>query len=735
MMEKAIKLAKEMGLYVFPTVPNGKAPACRGGHKSASSDPAEVERLFREAPEGAGIGVNLMESGLVAIDYDAYKEDPDDAAWIAECGEKGLFDDAVIHSTPKGGIHYIFDDAYIPRFPGQAGLTIDIKHNGYVLWPPTAGYSRVRGPNGKRCFEEIPKELEKAITAASGRVRKRLGATGTSTMFATADEAIEALRNDIPGQRHDAMMRVAIDVYGDHIGEPVERIVDAAIARVRQALGKKDTARLKELLDPREGGELWRLVEGAGKFVGRSASDDLVAAARSVLEREGTCGSESYAVWEAAEVHIQREAREAAAVILQDADDDAEVIGPTEEMEPTQWIYGAHMVRRRVSVTVAPGGVGKSMLAMTEALAVASGRPLLGQKIWGAHSVLVWNGEDSEEDLRKRFRCACKAFELTQDNLIGKIYLKGADTWPVKLVIATKGGEVTIVEEAVKALKAYITKRKISLVIFDPLVAMHMVSENDNGQMEVVFSVLRDIAKECNCAVEVVHHSTKEGAKHVNEGGERAAEATDARGAGAIVAAARSVRHLANMGAQFAKERGIEREDRMHLVSVTSGKSNLTVMSDAAFWFKRQSIAMNNGRGAYVEGDYVGVAMPYSPPQAAQRDPSDLLAAVLAIAEAPLSQRRVSAQSPGWAGYTVARALKLDVGEGVAQSAKSEAEITNFTAVKKMLAELNMAGGIERDEVLDDARRSREVWVATGDDEFYAELRSEIAALKQEAGR
>src|SRR5690606_4620106 len=45
---------------------------------------------------------------------------------------------------------------------------------------------------------------------------------------------------------------------------------------------------------------------------------------------------------------------------------------------PREWLYGRHLMRKFVSVTVAPGGVGKSSLAIVEAVAMASGKPLLG---------------------------------------------------------------------------------------------------------------------------------------------------------------------------------------------------------------------------------------------------------------------------------------------------------------------------------------------------------------------
>lgn len=42
-----------------------------------------------------------------------------------------------------------------------------------------------------------------------------------------------------------------------------------------------------------------------------------------------------------------------------------------------QWPYGRHHIRKFVSATFAPGGVGKSSLVMGEAQAMASGKPLL----------------------------------------------------------------------------------------------------------------------------------------------------------------------------------------------------------------------------------------------------------------------------------------------------------------------------------------------------------------------
>src|SRR5206468_3445518 len=45
---------------------------------------------------------------------------------------------------------------------------------------------------------------------------------------------------------------------------------------------------------------------------------------------------------------------------------------------PRAWLYGRHYIRKFVSCTVAPGSLGKSSLALVEAIAIAKNLPLLG---------------------------------------------------------------------------------------------------------------------------------------------------------------------------------------------------------------------------------------------------------------------------------------------------------------------------------------------------------------------
>ena len=62
--------------------------------------------------------------------------------------------------------------------------------------------------------------------------------------------------------------------------------------------------------------------------------------------------------------------------------------------EPRDWLYGDILLRKFISMTVAPGGVGKSSLVAVETLAQVTGRNLLGEDPAGPLRVALWNLED-----------------------------------------------------------------------------------------------------------------------------------------------------------------------------------------------------------------------------------------------------------------------------------------------------------------------------------------------------
>ncbi|PJI53753.1 hypothetical protein CTI14_24030 [Methylobacterium radiotolerans] len=156
---------------------------------------------------------------------------------------------------------------------------------------------------------------------------------------------------------------------------------------------------------------------------------------------------------------------------------------------PRQWLYGRHYIRRFTTATVAPGGLGKTSLILIEALAMVTGKPLLGVRVPEPLRVWVWNGEDPREEIERRLAAACIHYGITAEDIGGRLFIDSGRETPI--VIAQKLGEGTTVHRpVVEAMTAEILANRIDVVVLDPFVSCHAVPENDNGAID-------RIVKEC----------------------------------------------------------------------------------------------------------------------------------------------------------------------------------------------------------------------------------------------
>ncbi len=311
-----------------------------------------------------------------------------------------------------------------------------------------------------------------------------------------------------------------------------------------------------------------------------------------------------------------------------------------------QWLYGRHYVRRFISETVAPGAYGKSTLAMTEALAIASGRSLLGVIPDERTNVWIWNGEDPLEELQRRIVAAAMHYEIDPTEIEGRLFVDtGRET---KIIIAEQARAGAIVARPiVEAVIATIKANDIGLMVVDPFVASHRVVENDNPAIELVAATWAEIADVTGCAIELVHHARKTGGAEIT--------VDDGRGGSALLAKVRSARTLNGMTDDEAARAGVE--NRRAYFRVQNGKANLSPAPDKADWYHLESFDLGNG----CEGqpsDSVAVVIRWTWPDVfAGVTVSDLRAVQVAIAA---GRWRESPQAKDWAGHAVASVMKLD---------------------------------------------------------------------------
>lgn len=234
------------------------------------------------------------------------------------------------------------------------------------------------------------------------------------------------------------------------------------------------------------------------------------------------------------------------------------VLRPAHEIPPRQWLYGKHLIRGFLSLTVAPGGLGKSSMVLVDALAMATGKALLGSKPPEPLRVWVWNGEDPREEIERRITAACVHYGITADDLGDRLLVDSGRDLPI--ILATTGNDgVRIARPVADQLKAAIRAAKIDVLIIDPFVTTHEVNENDNTAINAVAAEWRRIADETGCAIELVHHTSKAGAANGNNFGiyaSRGGRRAHRCGKGGAVSGAddptgsRSFRHRGNRGAR-----------------------------------------------------------------------------------------------------------------------------------------------------------------------------------------
>lgn len=264
-----------------------------------------------------------------------------------------------------------------------------------------------------------------------------------------------------------------------------------------------------------------------------------------------------------------------------------------------EFAFGKHFIRKYVSVTVAPGGLGKTANSIVEALAMASGKALNGTKPEKRLKVWLFNVEDPRDELERRIMAACIHFGLKPEDIEGHLFLDSGREQELVVAIDDKKG-VKIQEPIVEAVAETILSNGIDVMIVDPFVSTHQVNENDNGAIDKVAKLWAQIADYTNCSIDIVHHLRKQ-----QDGREATVE--DARGAVSLIGAARSVRVLNRMTEKQASEAGITNNDRFGHFSVTYGKSNLTPLSHRLDWRKIESVPLGNGQGLAKPQDHAPV--------------------------------------------------------------------------------------------------------------------------------
>lgn len=286
-----------------------------------------------------------------------------------------------------------------------------------------------------------------------------------------------------------------------------------------------------------------------------------------------------------------------------------------EQIEVRPWVVPGFFMRGAVTVLAGPGGAGKSSLMLGWAIAAGLGETFGTFVPKEASRVLVYNVEDDKIEQRRRLSAALRTFGRVPLDIAGKILRAGPTGLGTLIEHDQQLGRLHETP-ALKELEAALRTMKPDIVILDPLAELHNGEENDNTVLRLVIARMRQIARDHNCAIGLLHHTRKGGT---------AGDVDAVRGASALVAAGRAAFTVFPMSPEEAEELGIQGNARRGYVRVDSVKSNYAAATEAA-WHELVEHILDNGEA-------IPAITPWKAPQAAAGPAPEAMAIITAALE------------------------------------------------------------------------------------------------------
>jgi len=162
-----------------------------------------------------------------------------------------------------------------------------------------------------------------------------------------------------------------------------------------------------------------------------------------------------------------------------------------------QWLVQDLWSEQAVGILGGEPKCCKSFLALDVAVSVASGAACLRQfPVRRSGPVLLFPAEDSLAVVRQRLEGIAAAAHVTFDSL------------PVEVITAPSLRLDTPTDRS--RLADTVQQLRPILLILDPLIRLHRVDENDATQIAALLSYLRELQRQFQLAVMLVHHARKD---------------------------------------------------------------------------------------------------------------------------------------------------------------------------------------------------------------------------------
>lgn len=331
------------------------------------------------------------------------------------------------------------------------------------------------------------------------------------------------------------------------------------------------------------------------------------------------------------------------------------------EIPPRPWLYGTILSRGATTVLVAPGGVGKSQLALAMAADLGTGRGLLGFHIFQRVPVWYLNLEDDEDELDRRIAAFRLVHDVAWNEIEDWFFAHQGSERPVCMAKVDEEDGSTIVFPDRDEIIAGARASEVGAIWVDPFIKSHKLDENSNPQMDAALTAWTEVAQECECAIGLVHHVRKGMAVSIDA----------ARGAKSVTDAARVGLLLSAMADEEAQALGIEAKRTHHFLRLDNAKANLAPAFDAT-WFEMVERNLGNATSVYPNGDTVATLTRWAKPSAWDALDNNTMQQLFdALRLGPSAGEQYTLQRSGaantrWAGNVLMRLQSLTAAQATA---------------------------------------------------------------------
>lgn len=186
------------------------------------------------------------------------------------------------------------------------------------------------------------------------------------------------------------------------------------------------------------------------------------------------------------------------------------VLDEPEPPPPPPFFVKPWAPKGHVGLLAAPGGTGKTALALIFAAAVASGRPFYGFPILEPGSALVWLGEEKAGEAAYRLWQISKHLRTTGEALTGKLEVHARRDKPMTLCRYDRTKGRVVGTAAMRELRRQAEALRPKVVILDHALLVYGADQSDPTHVhQFVREGLGRLATDLDCFILILGHTPK----------------------------------------------------------------------------------------------------------------------------------------------------------------------------------------------------------------------------------